>query len=510
MTPSTNQDKSTTNSGTTGNAASSMQVAADAYNKPCTPQFSYIDDGEEPHLLAVSELYAEVMNCGVPLLEIFEAQARGYQFGNPLGVLAKGIATAACDAPGAGVATGVGSRPAPLNFQKLYVAPSGVGKGLSMDAPMVCASPMGGYRRDAAPASGEALINMFYEEVPPADGKGKPETQRHTDPVWVSWGEIDSLTAKASNASSTLDSHMRAIWSGENVGDISITRQKNGMGCFLEEDSYRCVISIGAQRDHLTHILADETGGTLQRCLFIPIDDEDAPDKCADIDAYCHKLYRLIGRTAGVNLDRAPIISVWGPGNGITVDAAIREEIKEHRAKVIKGTIEVDPLDTHANNLRARLAAVFAGWVAGQGNPAIVDRNAWWWAGCLMAISRSLREELRDEAQKKKTKGARDQGKTDAERWDARQEALREKEIARQLKYNETYVKAAVRIAKRSGRGASMGEISAEVGRGGARDNLKDYGEEVLKYLVDTGEFVFEAGKPNRYMPNIKRMNAAA
>ncbi|MCB1257208.1 MAG: hypothetical protein KDB26_08895 [Microthrixaceae bacterium] len=509
MTQEQDQGKSAPNSGTSGNAASSMQVAADTYNKPCTPQFAYIDDGEEPHLLAVSELYAEVMQCGVPLLEIFEAQARGYQFGNPLGVLAKGIATAMCDAPTASVATGVGSRPAPLNSQTLYVAPSGVGKGLSMDAPMVCANPMGGYRRDAAPASGEAFINMFYEQVPAADGKGV-ETVRHRDPVWVAWGEIDGLTAKASNASSTLDNVMRSVWSGESVGDASITRQKSGIGCFLEEGSYRSVISIGAQRDHLTHILADETGGTLQRCLFIPIADEDAPEKCADMDAYCRKLYRLIGRTAGVDLDRAPIIAVWGPGHGITVDPAIREEIKEHRAKVIKGTIEVDPLDTHANNLRARLAAVFAGWIAGQGNPAVVDRNTWWWAGCLMAISRSLREELREEAQKTKTKVARDAGKSDAERWDARQEALRAKEIARQLKYNETYVKAAVRVAKRSGRGASMGEISAEVGRGGARDNLKDCGEEVLKYLVDTGDFVFEAGKPNRYTPNIKRMNEAA
>lgn len=416
-----------------------MPIAAShTYMLPSTPTFTYIDDGEDASLLADDELYTEVMGCGVPLLNIAIAMARGYMKGNPLAVMSKMIGTAACDAPGVSIPTGIGSRPAPLNLMFCLVGPSGVGKGTSLDAPIVVAHPMGGYRI-TTPASGEALISAFFETVPSADGKGT-ETVRHRDPVWVSWGEIDAFAAKSGGNASTLDAHMRSLFTGERVGDESITRMKSGIGCILEAGSYRFVMYVGAQPDHAGVLLDDETGGTLQRLLWLPILDEDAPEDLDGAVEYRKELANLLGVPETRTETSSPNVAVWGPSDGFTVDTDILRVMMKRRSSILRGETEVNPLDTHIDNLRIRLALIFASWIAGVGNPAHVGKEAWWWACCLVEISRRTRGYCMDAAANKKKRTATDAGKTDAERFMAREAEIAKAERIRTDKLRDKIV----------------------------------------------------------------------
>ena len=469
-----------------------------AYMRPSTPVFRHIDDGEDPSLMEPEVLYEEVMNCGVPLLAAIEAQARGYQYGSPIGATAKAIATAACDAPKAAVLTGIGGRPAPLNFLFCFVAPSGIGKGLSLDAKMATAHPMNGYRR-LTPASGEALIASFFDSVPAADGKGS-ETIRHDEPVWGHWGEIDQLAAKAGNSNATLDATVRSLWSGEKAGDVSITRMKAGLGTQLDPDSYRFVLTVGGQTDHLAIILHDETGGTLQRYLFVPILDDEAPATMGDIMGYRHTLNSILGLPHEAQPLLAPTISVWGPRAGVTVTEDVIKFLILYRAQILRSERSVDPLDTHENNLRVRLASVFAGWVAGEGNPAVVNREAWWWAGCFMALSRSLREECRKLAVAKKTETARDAGELDADRADARKEAEKRIHINRVLAAQDTVLRAVCRWAERDPRGGTARDI-----RSITAATKRDYVDEALEFMLDNNTILAnQDGNSKRYLPNPK------
>lgn len=398
-----------------------------SYMLPSVPKFTYFGTGENVRDLTDEDLYDEVMKCGVPLLDILEALARGYQLGNPVATLIKAVGVAACDAPKASVPTGIGSRPAPLNFLLCFVGPSGLGKGLSLDAPLVCASPLSGYR-PITPASGEALISTFFDTVPAADGKGT-ETVQHDEPVWASWGEIDAFAAKSSTTASTLDAILRSLWTGEGAGDVSISRKKQGVGCRVEAGTYRFVMSVGAQIDRAGVFLDDTAGGTLQRLFWVPLVDDDAPVNPADIRAYRHRLRALLGLPPQSKPRQSPNIAVWGPHGAVDISDAIEDLMLESRGSVLRREVVVSSLETHDNNTRVRLAAVFAAWRAGtvgsgEFKTIVVDEQDWWWASCLLEISRRARNECISAAKVKKSKVAKDSGVTDAERFNAREDEL--------------------------------------------------------------------------------------
>lgn len=404
------------------------------YMRPCTPVFKYINEVEldgtpcSPFDMCEDQLVEEIMGCGVPLLEIALLMARGYQKGNPVALMSKMLGVAACDAPTASVMTTIGSRPIPLNLMVCLVGVSGMGKGITLDAPITTANPMSGFRV-TTPASGESLISAFFDTVPTADGRGN-DTVRHSEPVWANWGEIDQLAAKSGNANSTLDATLRSLWTGENAGDESITRKKSGFGCIVEGGTYRFVMYVGAQPDHAGVLLEDATGGTLQRLLWFPLYDDDALELSGEIQAHRRRLEAALGLPKYRLRDAPSTLAVWGPRAGISVSQAILDTLTQDRGRLLKRLETVDPLDTHQNNLRLRLAAIFAGWVAGIGNPAVVNEAAWYWAGCVVAYSKVVRKECVDAAEAKKSTEANKAGRTDAERFMAREDAILDTERA--------------------------------------------------------------------------------
>lgn len=457
------------------------------YMKPSIPKFEYIDSGEKLAHLTEDDLYSEIMECGVPLLDLIARIARGYQKGNPVALLSKAIGVAACDAPGTLVATGVAGEPIPLNFMFCLVGPSGLGKGITLDARMSCANPLGGYRL-VTPASGEALIDSFFERVPAADGKGE-ETQRHADPVWAVWGEIDTLAAKASNANSTLDGTFRSLWSGERAGDESITRKKAGMGCIIDARSYRFVMFVGAQPDHAGVLLDDDTGGVLQRLLWLPLTDDDALETSKEIEAHKRGLEKLLGSPKGAFEFTSPDLKVWGTRQ-VTVSPEVIDIMRMNRSRILRRVEELDPLDAHIDNLCARLAAVFAGWRAGAGNPAVIDKEAWWWGQCVVEYSRRTRSACIVTASNKKIGVARAAGKTDAERFLARADHLDTKqEIADDKTRDRVFEILSDGLWRKGAYDATRGARAGDIARYVPVKKRKRT-QEFLNYLVGEGSLL--------------------
>lgn len=444
---------------------------------PSTPKFSYIDSGEDPKLLTDDDLYTEIMECGIPLLDLIAKVARGYQKGNPIALLSKAVALAACDTPKASILTGIGGRPLPLNFLFCLVGPSGLGKGITLDAPMTTATPLAGYR-SVTPASGEALIAEFFEQVPAADGKGV-ETQRHDDPVWASWGEIDAFAAKSGNSNSTLDAIMRSLFSGEAAGDSSISRMKAGLGTRVEENSYRFVMFVGAQPDHAGVLLEDATGGTLQRLLWLPLTDDDAPEKADDIRKVRVSLESALGMPKDSLRFKPPTLSVWGPRGTISLAPDIEDMLLENRSRLLRRLESVDPLDAHSDNLCLRLAAVFAGWRAGMTGQVVIDKEAWWWGQCILAVSRRTRDDCKDHASRKKMHDARDAGLTDSERFMAREAAM---ETAEQRKREALLLKMEQYLIEH--RQVKRGDLSRAVTNSRNRKHF----DTVARELVHSGD----------------------
>lgn len=413
----------------TATSAPAARIQTHPYMAPSVPKFEHMDGTLPLHQLADDELYSEIMECGVPLLEVLATMARGYRLGSPVALMAKAACVAACESPRAAVLTGIGGRPAPLNLMFCYVGVSGLGKGITLEAPLVCAGGLNGYRA-LTPASGEKLIDAFFDTVPSADGKGS-EPVRHSDAVWASWGEVDVFVAKSGNANSTLDGIIRSLWSGEDAGDESITRKKSNLGCRVDGGSYRFVLSVGAQLDRGGVFLEDESGGTLQRLLWVSLTDDDAPETAAEVRQMKQHLRSLLQLPPGTRtqLLQAPTLSIWGPSGGVEIAEELEDFLIEDRGRVIRGEQHVDRLETHANNNRVRLGAIFAAWRAGYVNSnfnstIVVEKQDWYWAGCVMELSARVRRQCAEATAAGKSRQNRDAGKSDAERFTARENEL--------------------------------------------------------------------------------------
>lgn len=402
------------------------------------------DDVTVPADLDEDELFEEIfVKPGLNLLTNIVLLARGYQHGSPRGVLAKALIVSALSEPETKFYSGMATTP--LNLQIGFVGASGRGKGRAMSAPI---SPLNGkmWRKDT-PASGEALINLFFDKVtePKADGKGEVTLAvRHEDGVWIEWSEIDGYAAKAgkSNGTSsggganvTMDSHIRSLISGEAVGDKSLTRERQAVGSRLEPLSYRFCVTLGVQPRRAHPLIKDGGGGTLQRTIWIGVTDPDCPRTAADIRAIRDQLAKRLGMTT--TPDDAPTLSVVGPGK-VIVQPSIQDLILEDAATVASGSSEIADDDTHMNNLTIRLAAIFAGWVAHEKKPngalrngasvpfgsgfipqsitATVDDAAWWWARCFMEWSRRDRADISRDARKGAVQEMHERGQFDAER----------------------------------------------------------------------------------------------
>lgn len=426
-----------------------QKAALSPYMVPSTPKFRYIDDVEldgspiDPFEMDEECLYEEIMECGVPILEVGVCVARGRGHGSPLPLVMRMAILASCDKPSAAIPTEIGSHPIPLHFNVCLAGGSGLGKGLTTSAPLVTLDPLGGFIK-VQPGSGELLVAKFFHLVDAPDGKGK-ELEQHGIPVIAEWAEIDAMVAKSDSKNSTLDTTLRSIWTGEDAGDESISRMKAGIGSRIEAGTYTCSMLVGAQMDHAGKLLEDQTGGSLQRLIWMPLIDADAP-KRSEARAYRDRLAALMGSPAGAYETRTPTVAIWGPSGDITVADEILDILWDDRQSILSGETRIDALDTHLNNNRVRLAAVFAGWRAGPGGKVHIDREAWYWAGCVLSISQKTRAACEAAWDAKKHGVSVDAGRTAADFQLAKDRRLEELKGERKGKLKKRLVLAAAEI----------------------------------------------------------------
>lgn len=363
------------------------------------------------------ELFEEIFNCGVPLLELIVLQARGWQRGNPLGVLAKAIMYAACAEPTTTIYSGLAETP--FNFQFGYDGKSGQGKGMCMSAPMRMLGTADLIRQET-PASGEALIAAFFDRVQNEETK-TIEAVRHKYPVLAVWDEIDSFAAKtAGKNATTLESHIRSLFSGNEVGDKSLTREKDKVGSHLDAMTYRFCAAFGIQPRRAAPLMEDGGGGTLQRTCWVPVTDYDAPTKAVDIRAVRDALAKRLGKTT--TPDDPPTLHIWGP-KSVTTDMTVQDYVLEQRALVVTDSEEIPDEDRHRLNYQVRLAGIAAAWEAGYGRAATVTMSHMRWADALMEVSARERKSVEKAGSTEKIREAAEAGKLDHARRRAAEDA---------------------------------------------------------------------------------------
>lgn len=429
-------------------------------------------------------LFDAVFNCGVPLLKQLVLMARGYATGSPWAMLGKALTVAVCDAPEARVWTGVGTKSAPLNLIVAFTGPPGIGKGLTMAAPLIEGhmgiNDWGGARQMPPPASGEILATYFYDAT--TDDEGKTIYVQHDDPIRLDWAEVDHLVAKASGKGSTIDSALRSLFSGETIGDMSLTRKKEGTPCTVEGGTYSAVVTVGAQPKRTAPILASGAGGLLQRFLWMWLADVGALDTHEKASARA-ELATLLG--VSVPLTGAPTIRVHGPRGRITVDTAVLELMDEHRQQVLQQGGEFAESVAHQQNLHLRIATIYAGWRVAPGQPVHVDVAAWEWAAAVIEHSTRSLGQI-----KKELKGVKRQEATDkGEEWDTAKAAQQRAQEAREDSAADRAYPAMLMLfhslAQRSQSGRVEHREIAMSTRGKQKSADRDY---ALKRGVDEGD----------------------
>lgn len=410
------------------------------YTSRSAPKFQWLRNPEitdknnklgDVRALSDEELEAEVFFNGVPLPELLNMAAGSYQLTSPYAVLAKALCVAALDEPDTNISLGMDRGMMPLNLMQAIVGISAQGKGSAMRTPLKCASDECEPDTESA-ASGEALIEMFYEKVmvDQPDGKGaKPEwVRREGRGVFCVWDEIDDFSAKSGigaqkgtqRVTSSMSSRMRTLFIGGKVGDKAVNRSERP--AYLEGYSYRFCSIIQGTPDRMGVLLHDDKGGLLQRTLiFLAKREEEVPEDMDELFEMWMKRKEDFCKRLGVPLQEGcPSLSVWGPPS-----VELTDEVKElfSKGRLAHTYGRRDEIEGHLDSIIVRMAAIFAGWRAGYNQHAVVDVEAWWWAMCVAEKSRRALEVVKGQTQDARKVDLREQGEDAAFRKQAEEDA---------------------------------------------------------------------------------------
>jgi hypothetical protein len=280
----------------------------------------------------------------------------------PWGVLGSLMVRATCAVPPHITLPAITGGPMSLNMFCAPVGASGVGKG-GCDA----------VAREAARFSyGGRQCELL--ELPTGSGEGiarslrqadADEDDEQPDTVLFSIPEVQTVAALFSRQGSTLESELRKVFSGEQLG---FTNSQKSTRTRVAAHSYRAGMIIGVQPLHADALLKGADGGTPQRILWMPVDDPDAPDEDQDQPA---PIMVAIPAIVGPHLDIPP---------------SVRDEIRSSRRAVMRRE-PVDPLDGH--RLLTRLKVAVALMLLDQRSEFWLDD--WGLAAQVMAVSDETR-----------------------------------------------------------------------------------------------------------------------
>lgn len=353
----------------------------------------------------------------------------------------------------------VGGR-ASLNTFIALTGPSGAGKGTSeataRDAVTFCWHDGRTVDLPEFPiGSGEGIARTFMP--PPKDKEGNPEREQIITALF-SAPEIDTAAGLFARSGSTLESELRKVFSGEQLG---FTNAQAHTRTQVPAHAYRCSLIVGVQPGRAGALLDGADGGTPQRFIWLPVLDADMPDERPP--------------------EPAPLTITQPRFTGdLTVPDVARAAIDAHQLAMHRG--EVDPLDGHRLLVRLKVAAALMVLDNRREAPAINDED-WHLAGVVMAMSDRTRAWVQRERAEAARRSNRGRALASAER----DEVVSDRKLLRAKQ-------AVVRWLAKSG------ELPARELRPKLKADIRDYFDPAIAELADEGQIlVIDVPNGKRY-----------
>lgn len=370
----------------------------------------------------------------------------------PWAVLGSAMARAVATIPPTVALPGIVGGRMSLNLFVASVGPSGGGKG-GADAASMSGLTFPGYPVDVVPVgSGEGVGRSFR---PPGT---KPDEPNPVSAAVFTCPEIDSLTALTSRQGSTLSAELRKLYSGENLGFANAGKETRNI---VAAHTYRACLIAGVQPLRSAPLLGSSDGGLMQRFVWLPTSDADAPDVPPPDPGEWKVSVPAWQRATGTEAD-------------LDVPDVAREAIVAHRLAVLREDPAVDPADGHMMLCRLKVAVAL---MALEGRTIVSDQD-WRLSGYLMDVSAWTRERCRraiaDHARTENTARALAAAERDEIVSDRKAQRARDA-VLRRLRKHREQTKNQLRM--------------------GLKVDIRDYLDAAISDLLDRREILIFAGK---------------
>lgn len=293
---------------------------------------------------------------------------------NPVGadaVLGICLARVAALVPLGTMLPGVGGT---VNFIVGIVGPPGAGKSTANRLARSLIPDLGERTLDSVPVgSGEGMVEAYLRVMSDkVDGKTVREKVRAYDSAYFYVDEAESFINRAKTEASTTLATIRTMWSGTDVGAKNAQVETSR---HLRDAEYRYALGMGFQPTYATQLLHRDKDGTPQRFVWVSAIDRTVPD---------------VGES-----DPGPLtVRPPAPG-GVWVEREILRLTGDRRRRVVRGDLELDPLDAHRDFLQLRTAYLLSILCGDHAGVSLV-----WWnlAGRMLDTSTGIVHALRDDA----------------------------------------------------------------------------------------------------------------
>ena len=219
--------------------------------------------------------------------------------------------------------------------------------------------------------TGEGIAEAYHEWIDEKeDGKTKRVKRQTKRGAILLLDEGSMLKDLASRKGSIIMPALRIAWSGGDPGQANASAETRRN---LRPHSYHFALISAWQDQAAQFLLADSDGGTPQRFLWFSSNDPDMPSERPEwpgtLDFQPPPFYEL--------------------GMPFTVAPDVLDDIDRQRVEVVRGTIELDPLDAHRNLNKLKVAACLA---LLDGRARSITDDDWALAEHIMSSSDGIRD----------------------------------------------------------------------------------------------------------------------
>lgn len=264
--------------------------------------------------------------------------------------------------------------PTTLNLIVGLIAPSGDGKSRAQTTARRLLPDLGLGVNDSLPlGTGEGFVDSYFVNVSVVNesGKGKHTEKRQGFTSALFWcDEGETLFNLGSRKGSTILQTLRTAWSAGVLGSTNASQETRRK---LDAHTYRACVLVAFQPSCGSLLVADSNGGTPQRFLYVSAQDLEMPQVPP---SYPGQLEYVA--------DCEPF--------GLQVHTEILRELDTNKYRRARNEIIIDPLDTHNDYMRLRIA----GLLTLANRRRFIDLEPWIQAGLIVDNSRQVRRTLDD------------------------------------------------------------------------------------------------------------------